>query len=107
MDVSSVRIPEMDAGTADMLSAGLPGRRPPSDRELALENRRRKREGLPPVVDSVTPSAGGWGEETPSPDADSLAAQYVRRRKSTGAGRDDERRGPDGSGNGDRDDYDL
>ena len=105
MDVSSVRIPEMDAGTADMLSAGLPGRRPPSDRELALENRRRKREGLPPVVDSVTPSAGGWGEETPSPDAHSLAAQYVRRRKSTDAGRDEERRGP--NGNGDGDDYDL
>ena len=58
---------------AALLAAGLPGRRPPSDRELARENRRRKRQGLPPVVETVTPSATGWEDpETPSPRADSL-----------------------------------
>jgi hypothetical protein len=52
---------------------------------VARENRRRKRQGLPPVVETVTPSATGWEDPvTPSPDADSLAAQYVRQRKSTG-----------------------
>ena len=91
VDTSPVKIPEIDAEKADLLSSGLPGRRPPSDRELARENRRRKRQGLPLVVDSVTPSAVGWAErETPSPEADSLAAQYVRKR-----------RAPAGSPNGD------
>ncbi len=77
---------EVDAATAALLSAGLPGRRPLSDREVARENRRRKRQGLPPVVEMVTPSATGWADPaTPSPDADTLAAEYVRQRK-TGAG---------------------
>jgi hypothetical protein len=77
---------ETDAQTAALLAGGLPGRRPPSDREVARENRRRKRRGLPPVVETVTPSATGWKDPaTPSPDADSLAAQYVRQRK-TGTG---------------------
>ncbi len=53
---------------------------------MARENRRRKRQGLPPVVEMVTPSATGWADPaTPSPDADTLAAEYVRQRK-TGAG---------------------
>ena len=77
-----VTAPEIDAETAALLSAGLPGRRPLSDREVARENRRRKRQGLPPVVEMVTPSATGWTDPvTPSPDADTLAAQYVRQRK--------------------------
>jgi hypothetical protein len=81
VDARSLKIPEVSAATADLLSSGLPGRRPASHRELAYENRRRKRTGLPPVVETVTPSATGWGDETPSPDEDSLAAQFVRTRK--------------------------
>ena len=42
------------------VSVGLPGRREQGDRELARENRRRKREGLPPLEDVVVPSAVGW-----------------------------------------------
>jgi hypothetical protein len=90
-DAGSLKIPEIDAETADLLSAGLPGRRPTSEREMAVENRRRKRHGLPPLVDTVMPSAKGWGEETPSPDADSLAAQYVRKRRTSTGGSDDDR----------------
>jgi hypothetical protein len=98
-------IPEVDAETAAMLSGGLPGRRPPSDRELDRENRRRKRQGLPPVVETVTPSATGWEDPvTPSPDADSLAAQYVRQRKGQ-TGTPGESEGLDGDGDGDG--YDL
>ena len=37
------------------VSVGLPGRRPPNDRELTRENRRRKREGLAPLEDVVDP----------------------------------------------------
>ena len=88
----SVRIPEMDADTADLLASGLPGRRPPSDRELDRENRRRKRQGLPPLVETVTASATGWGDpETPSPDSDSLAAQYVRKRRASTPAADEQR----------------
>lgn len=87
---SPVTISEIDVETGDLLASGLPGRRPPSDRELARENRRRQRQGLPPLVDTVMPSATGWGDETPSPDADSLAARYVRRRRASGESPDDE-----------------
>jgi hypothetical protein len=86
-DNGKTAVPEVDPDTAGMLSAGLPGRRARSERELDRENRRRKREGLPPVVETVTPSATGWGDPvTPSPDNDTLAAQYVRDRKSGGGG---------------------
>jgi len=98
--------PEVDAEAAALLAGGLPGRRPLSDREVARENRRRKRQGMPPVVEMVTPSATGWEDPvTPSPDADSLAAQYVRQRK-TGAGDADLEPG-DSGGNGDGDIDDL
>ena len=90
-DKKAARIPEVDADTASLLSAGLPGRRPPSDREVARENRRRQRQGLPLVHDEVTSSAVGWeAPETPSPDADSLAAQFVRKRRVTSDPEDDE-----------------
>ena len=83
-DKKAARIPEIDADTASLLSAGLPGRRPPSEREVARENRRRQRQGLPLVQDEVTSSAVGWeGSETPSPDAPTLAAQFVRKRRVT------------------------
>jgi hypothetical protein len=105
-DKNPVTAPEIDADKASLLSAGLPGRRPPSEREVALENRRRKRQGLPLVVDSVTPSAVGWAErETPSPDADSLASQFVRKRRTTIGSPGGEQYGPaDGK---DSDGYDL
>jgi hypothetical protein len=93
--------PEVDAATAALLSAGLPGRRPLSDREVARENRRRKRQGLPPVVEMVTPSATGWADPvTPSPDADTLAAEYVRQRKTgaVGAGLEPGESSRDGDG---------
>jgi hypothetical protein len=93
--------PEADAEMAALLSAGVPGRRPPSDREVARENRRRKRRGLPPVVETVTPSATGWADPaTPSPDADSLAAQYVRQRKANTGGVTGEPTDAQGNGDG-------
>ncbi len=50
------------------VSAGLPGRRADTERELARENRRRKRQGLPPLQDVVVPSAVGWDKpHTPTP----------------------------------------
>ncbi len=97
--------PGIDAETAALLSAGLPGRRPLSDREVARENRRRKRQGLPPVVEIVTPSATGWTDPaTPSPDADTLAAQYVRQRKPEAGEAALEPGNSGGDGNGDIDD---
>jgi hypothetical protein len=103
---NGLRIPEIDADTASLLSAGLPGRRPPSDREVARENRHRKRQGMPLVHGEVTPSAAGWeAPETPSPDADSLAAQFVRKRKTTTGGQDDDEY--DRPDDRDGDSYDL
>jgi len=100
-----VAAPEVDAETAALLAAGLPGRRPLSDREVARENRRRKRQGLPPVVEMVTPSATGWKDPvTPSPDADSLAAQYVRQRKDGAGGTGPEPGDSSDNGDGDIDD---
>jgi hypothetical protein len=63
-----------------LMSTGLPGLRPQNEREVARENRKRKRRGLPYVQGEVVPSAKGWGEpETPS--AASLAERFVRERK--------------------------
>lgn len=60
---------EPSAVAADTpVSLGLPGRRLQNDRELARENRRRKRAGLPPLEEMVVPSAVGWSEpRTPTP----------------------------------------
>jgi hypothetical protein len=67
------------------VSLGLPGRRPQNDRELARENRRRKRRGQPLVEHEVVPSAAGWRESrTPAPakgGEQSLADQYLSERK--------------------------
>ena len=84
-----------DAGlpaTGAPISTGLPGLRAHADRELAKENRRRKRRGLPTLHDQVVPSAKGWDEpETPS--AASLAERFVEeRRQSLGHTDDDESR---------------
>jgi hypothetical protein len=78
------------------MSLGLPGRRPLGDRELARENRRRKRQGLPQVEEEVVPSAVGWGEpRTPGRAAraePSLADRYLseRRGQRKRGGNDDE-----------------
>jgi hypothetical protein len=64
------------------MSAGLPGLRAKDERELARENRRRKREGMPLVNGKVMPSARGWDEpETPS--SGSLAERFVQQRRQT------------------------
>lgn len=69
------------------VSLGLPGRRPQNDREVARENRRRKRQGLPLVEDEVMPSAAGWRDSrTPAPAngaEQSLADQYLSERKTS------------------------
>jgi hypothetical protein len=70
----------LDAGGP--ISTGLPGLRNGSERELARENRKRRRKGLPYVQGEVVPSARGWDEpETPS--GNSLAERFVRQRKQT------------------------
>jgi hypothetical protein len=76
--------------TGAPMSAGLPGLRPRTQRELAQENRRRKRQGLPYVQDEVVPSAKGW-DEPETPTAASLAERFVQERKgSLNQGDDDE-----------------
>jgi hypothetical protein len=76
------------------VSLGLPGRRPRGDRELARENRRRKRQGLSPLDEEVVPSAVGWKDaRTPGAAERSLADQYLSERRTS-------RRRP-GSGDGD------
>jgi len=70
----------LEAG--ETISSGLPGLRAGSARELARENRRRTRQGLPRVEGEVVASARGWDEpETPS--ANSLAERFVRERRQT------------------------
>ncbi|MBN1320670.1 MAG: DUF4446 family protein [Thermoleophilia bacterium] len=77
------------------MSNGLPGLRNDNSRELARENRRRRRHGLPYVEGEVVASARGWDEpETPS--ASSLAERFVRERKQT-IGEVDDSAHPDGS----------
>jgi len=67
---------------AEAVAGGLPGKRPPSERELARENRRRRRQGLPPLETKVVPSALGWeAPETPSPSTTSMAEEFIRRRR--------------------------
>lgn len=78
-----------DSGTP--IAAGLPGLRASDERELARENRKRRREGLPLVDGKVVPSARGWDEpETPS--SSSLAERFLQQRRqslSKDAGEDD------------------
>jgi hypothetical protein len=72
----------------ELVSMGLPGRRGDSERELARENRRRTREGLPPIEGEVVPSAVGWQEPRTlgaDDDADhTMAQQYLKKRRSIG-----------------------
>jgi len=77
-----------EAADDDLLASGapiaacLPGLRADDERELARENRRRKREGLPPVDGKVVTSARGW-DEPKTPTATSLAERYVQQRRQT------------------------
>jgi hypothetical protein len=64
-------------GATNSMAAGLPGLRPKDDREVARENRRRKRQGLPLVEGKVVPSARGWDE----PETPSLAERFVRQHR--------------------------
>jgi hypothetical protein len=73
------------------VSLGIPGFRPRTEREVARENRRRSREGLPPIDEPPVPSVAGWSEpHTPAPkgeDGQSLAEQYVKERRGSRRGR--------------------
>ena len=97
-------LPRVDGGLANSLgtdkgvdleeeevpvSVGIPGRRPRNDREVARENRRRKRRGLPPVEEVVVPSAKGWEEpQTPTPAGATLADQFLEEQKAARRGAD-------------------
>jgi hypothetical protein len=61
------------------MSLGLPGLRDVDEREVARENRRRRRHGMPLVDGKVVPSARGWdAPETPSV---SMADVFVKQRR--------------------------
>lgn len=66
-------------GESAPLADGLPGLRPDDEREVARENRRRKRQGLPPIEGKVVPSARGW--DAPETPTGSLAAAFVKSRR--------------------------
>lgn len=68
---------EAPLGPGVPMSAGLPGLRPNDEREVARENRRRKRRGLPLVEGKVVPSALGWDD----PETPSLAERFVQQRR--------------------------
>jgi hypothetical protein len=91
------------------IANGLPGRRPQSDREVARENRMRRREGMPLVDDKVLPSARGWDSpETLTPPGASLAERFVQERKqSLGQGDDDTEEWLSGTAKADEDSREL
>ena len=91
-----------------VVSMGLPGRRPPNERELARENRRRSRRGLPLVEDVVVPSATGWAERhTPSPAEGSMAERFLRERKTAKGLFEDEDKQPETASAENEGDHDL
>jgi hypothetical protein len=64
-------------------SVGIPGRRPRSEREVARENRKRTRRGLP-LVEEAVPSTKGWDRpETPTPVSATLAEQFLEEQKAS------------------------
>jgi hypothetical protein len=67
------------------VSLGIPGFRPQTERELARENRRRRREGKPPLGETPVPSANGWDDpHTPVSGGDtSLAELFLKERRVT------------------------
>lgn len=62
------------------IALGLPGVRSAAEREVARENRRRDRYGLPQVKGEVVPSTQGWDQLT-TPIGPTLAERFVRARK--------------------------
>lgn len=72
------------------VSLGIPGFRPQTDRDIARENRRRKREGLPPLTKTLAQSATGFSEpHTPGVQLDSeasMAEQYLMSRRGSAGG---------------------
>jgi len=62
------------------IALGLPGLRRTTEREVARENRRRSRQGLPQVEGEVVPSARGWDNPT-TPAGPTLAERFVRMRR--------------------------
>jgi Protein of unknown function (DUF4446) len=77
------------------MAAGLPGLRGSGARELARENRKRQRQGLPPIQGKALPAAGGWDEpETPTPPGATLAEQFLRQRKQVVGKAEDEMEWP-------------
>jgi hypothetical protein len=67
-------------GAGAPMALGLPGLRADNAREVARENRRRKRHGMPLIDGKVVPSARGWdAPETPG----SLAEAFVKQRRQT------------------------
>jgi hypothetical protein len=90
------------------MSIGLPGLRAGSERDVARENRRRRRGGLPLVQDEVVPSALGWDSpETPSPSGASLAEQFVQQRRQTLSQPVDAEEWPPATGNAEGDTDEL
>lgn len=93
------------AASAEPVALGLPGRRNRDERELARENRRRAKRGLPLVQNEVVPSAEGWDEpHTPGQEDEveqSLAQQYLSVRKTLRTRRQEgDGRNPDGTTEG-------
>lgn len=84
-DLSATESQPIPVASDEPVSLGLPGRRNQNERELARENRRRTRRGLPLVQGEVVSSATGWREPyTPTRGSDSdssLAERYLSERK--------------------------
>ncbi len=84
VDGAAVSLTDDEADSLGMgapMSLGLPGLRDGDEREVARENRRRRRHGLPLVDGKVVPSARGWdAPETPSA---SMADEFVKQRRQT------------------------
>lgn len=79
-------------GTGAPMALGLPGLRADNAREVARENRHRKRRGMPLIDGKVVPSARGWdAPETPN----SLAEAFVKQRRQT-LGREGDSQGGNG-----------
>lgn len=76
--LAHVKTPATSSETPDAGSAP----RSLSRRELARENRRRRQQGLSPLeVTAAKPLIGWEHPETPSPQATSMAEEFVRRRR--------------------------
>ncbi|MCX8032681.1 MAG: DUF4446 family protein [Thermoleophilia bacterium] len=62
------------------IALGIPGTRKDEEREVARENRWRRRRGLPDVEETVVPSARGWEQPT-TPSPVSMAERFIHERR--------------------------